>query len=143
MRSVFCTDFVTNSHCLSSGVEEFGDVRKTLFEILRCGAGTMRLTLRTLLAYLDDLLEPGQSREIGEKISESGYASALVDRIREVMRRRRLTAPDPKSPNSGLDTNSIEVFSGLDTWLMAANCFSSTGTGRTPLVRMAGPPVLG
>ena len=42
----------------------------------------MRLTLRTLLAYLDDLLEPGQSREIGEKISESGYASTLVDRIR-------------------------------------------------------------
>ncbi|MFT4556722.1 MAG: hypothetical protein ACI92S_002072 [Planctomycetaceae bacterium] len=70
----------------------------------------MRLTLRTLLAYLDDLLEPGQSREIGEKISESGYASALVDRIREVMRRRRLTAPDPKSPNSGLDTNSIAEY---------------------------------
>ena len=70
----------------------------------------MRLTLRTLLAYLDDLLEPGQSREIGEKISESGYASALVDRIREVMRRRRLTAPDPRSPNSGLDTNSIAEY---------------------------------
>ena len=31
----------------------------------------MRLTLRTLLAYLDDLLEAGQSREIGEKNSES------------------------------------------------------------------------
>ncbi len=70
----------------------------------------MRLTLRTLLAYLDDLLEPSQAREIGEKISESGYASALVDRIREVMRRRRLTAPDPKSPNSGLDTNSIAEY---------------------------------
>ena len=70
----------------------------------------MRLTLRTLLAYLDDLLEAGQSREIGEKISESGYASTLVDRIREVMRRRRLTAPDPKSPNSGLDTNSIAEY---------------------------------
>jgi hypothetical protein len=63
-----------------------------------------------LLAYLDDLLEAGQSREIGEKISESGYASALVDRIREVMRRRRLTAPDPKSPNSGLDTNAIAEY---------------------------------
>lgn len=78
--------------------------------VTRRGAETMRLTLRTLLAYLDDLLEPGQSREIGEKISESGYASALVDRIREVMRRRRLTAPDPKSPNSGLDTNSIAEY---------------------------------
>lgn len=70
----------------------------------------MRLTLRTLLAYLDDLLEPAQAREIGEKISESGYASALVDRIREVMRRRRLTAPDPRNPNSGLDTNSIAEY---------------------------------
>ncbi|NQV27971.1 MAG: hypothetical protein HQ518_26780 [Rhodopirellula sp.] len=70
----------------------------------------MRLTLRTLLAYLDDLLEPAQAREIGEKISESGYASALVDRIREVTRRRRLTAPDPKSPNSGLDTNSVAEY---------------------------------
>ena len=78
----------------------------------------MRLTLRTLLAYLDDLLEPAQSREIGEKISESGYASALVDRIREVMRRRRLTAPDPKSPNSGLDTNSVAEY--LDNTLEPA-----------------------
>ena len=70
----------------------------------------MRLTLRTLLAYLDDILEPGQAREIGEKISESGYASALVDRIREVMRRRRLTAPDVKGPGSGPDANSISEY---------------------------------
>ncbi|MDA1162025.1 MAG: hypothetical protein O3B13_02875 [Planctomycetota bacterium] len=70
----------------------------------------MRLTLRTLLAYLDDILEPGQSREIGDKISESGYASALVDRVREVMRRRRLTAPDPKNPGSGLDGNSVAEY---------------------------------
>ena len=70
----------------------------------------MRLTLRTLLAYLDDLLEPAQAREIGEKISESGYASALVDRIREVMRRRRLTAPDAKSPSGGLDPNSVAEY---------------------------------
>ncbi|MEX0717064.1 MAG: hypothetical protein WD066_10765 [Planctomycetaceae bacterium] len=53
----------------------------------------MRLTLRTLLAYLDDMLEPNQAREIGVKIAESGVASSLVDRIREVMRRRRLGAP--------------------------------------------------
>ena len=70
----------------------------------------MRLTLRTLLAYLDDLLEPTQAREIGEKISESGYASSLVDRIREVMRRRRLTAPDAKSPSGGLDPNSVAEY---------------------------------
>lgn len=70
----------------------------------------MRLTLRTLLAYLDDILEPSQTREIGSKISESGYASALVNRIREVMRRRRLTAPDPSGPGSGLDPNKVAEY---------------------------------
>ena len=70
----------------------------------------MRLTLRTLLAYLDDILEPSQAREIGDKVSESGYASALVDRIREVMRRRRLTAPDLTGPGSGIDPNSVAEY---------------------------------
>lgn len=63
----------------------------------------MRLTLRTLLAYLDDMLEPNQAKEIGAKIAESNLASALVDRIREVMRRRRLGAPglnDTPDPNT-------------------------------------------
>ena len=50
----------------------------------------MRLTLRTLLAYLDDILEPAQAKEIGDKLNESSFASSLVSRIREVMRRRRL-----------------------------------------------------
>ena len=70
----------------------------------------MRLTLRTLLAYLDDILEPSQAREIGEKISESGYASSLVEHIREVMRKRRLGAPDPSGPGMGLDPNSVAEY---------------------------------
>lgn len=70
----------------------------------------MRLTLRTLLAYLDDILEPAQTKEIGEKISESGYAAALVSRIKEVMRRRRLTAPELSGPESGLDPNSVSEY---------------------------------
>lgn len=70
----------------------------------------MRLTLRTLLAYLDDILEPAQTREIGAKVSQSGYASALIDRIREVMRRRRLTAPDLHGPGMGLDPNKVAEY---------------------------------
>ena len=41
----------------------------------------MRLTLRTLLAYLDDALEPGQARLIGQKVAESDAAQELIGRI--------------------------------------------------------------
>ena len=34
----------------------------------------MRLTLRTLLAYLDDTLDVTQAREIGPKVGEIGIA---------------------------------------------------------------------
>lgn len=67
----------------------------------------MRLTLRTLLAYLDDVLEPSQAKELGEKIAESSVATALVNRMREVMRRRRLSAPAVQGPGSGVDANRI------------------------------------
>ena len=44
----------------------------------------MRLTLRTLLAWLDDTLPPIQVREIGRQVSESPYAQELVERIHRV-----------------------------------------------------------
>lgn len=53
----------------------------------------MRLTLRTLLAYLDDLLKPAEAREIGRRLSESEGAGAMAGRIRDVLRRRRIAAP--------------------------------------------------
>ncbi|MCA9065983.1 MAG: hypothetical protein KDA96_23100, partial [Planctomycetaceae bacterium] len=54
----------------------------------------MKLTLRTLLAYLDDRLSPVDAREIGQKIARSPFTTELVDRIREVKRRRRLSTLD-------------------------------------------------
>ena len=41
----------------------------------------MRLTLRTLLAYLDDTLEPTQAKLIGQKVAESDQARELIERI--------------------------------------------------------------
>ncbi|MCH2202509.1 MAG: hypothetical protein MK102_11110 [Fuerstiella sp.] len=56
----------------------------------------MRLTLRTLLAYLDDRLSSANAREIGKKLNDSAFAQDLADRIRTVMRQRRLSAPGRK-----------------------------------------------
>lgn len=50
----------------------------------------MRLTLRTLLAYLDDRLAPNQAKEIGQKVTTSPFATELANRIKSVVRRRRL-----------------------------------------------------
>lgn len=70
----------------------------------------MRLTLRTLLAYLDDVLEPQATREIGKKIQDSPQAAALVSRMREAMRRRRIGAPDVIGPSQGVDSNLVAQY---------------------------------
>ena len=70
----------------------------------------MRLTLRTLLAYLDDTLEPGQAKLIGQKVAESDAAQELIARIKQVTRRRRLTTPSPTGPGGKLDVNMIAEY---------------------------------
>ncbi len=77
----------------------------------------MRLTLRTLMAYLDDVLEPADTKIIGLKIQESPMAQLLVSRIRDVMRRRRLKAPEVFGPEMGIDPNIVAQY--LDTTLPA------------------------
>lgn len=53
----------------------------------------MRLTLRTLLAYLDDTLGAADSRLMGQKVAENPTAQELVDRIKKLVRRRSISAP--------------------------------------------------
>src|SRR5688572_9311021 len=67
----------------------------------------MRLTLRTLLAYLDDTLEPAQARLIGQKIAESEQAQDIIKLIQQVTRRRRITTPPDGGPGGKLDPNTL------------------------------------
>ena len=69
----------------------------------------MRLTLRTLLAWLDDTLEPGQVREIGKQVAESPFAQELSDRIHRVTRQRRLSIPSGSGPD-GTDANVVASY---------------------------------
>ena len=75
----------------------------------------MRLTLRTMLAYLDDVLDSGETQELEQKIEESSFASGLVHRIRDSTRRLRLGAPKVDGKGIGLDANSVAEY--LDSTL--------------------------
>lgn len=77
----------------------------------------IKLTLRTLLAYLDDTLEPAEIKHIGQKIKESPHAQELIARIQKVVRRRRITAPPPHGATDRFDANYIADY--LDNELTA------------------------
>lgn len=70
----------------------------------------MRLTLRTMLAYLDEQLDPPQMTEIGLKIRESGVASGMIDRIRTSMKKGRMEAPKLDARGIGKDANSVAEY---------------------------------
>lgn len=75
----------------------------------------MRLTLRTMLAYLDDVLDPSEAQQIGKKISEVETASNLVLRIRDAVSRPSLGAP--KIGGRAVDANTVAEY--LDNTLPA------------------------
>ena len=70
----------------------------------------MRLTLRTMLAYLDNVLEPNESEELGHKIRESRFAGELVDLIRSVSGKVRMDAPKVDGKGMGHDANTVSEY---------------------------------
>jgi hypothetical protein len=69
----------------------------------------MRLTLRTLLAWLDDTLPPAEVREIGHQVAESPFAKELVERIHRVTRQRRLSVPNSTGQDA-IDPNAVAAY---------------------------------
>jgi len=70
----------------------------------------MRLTLRTLLAYMDDFLEQEDKEDIAEKLKNNEQATALLERIKEVMSRARLGAPQVIGSGMARDPNSVAEY---------------------------------
>ncbi|MEL7337448.1 MAG: hypothetical protein AAFN70_14740, partial [Planctomycetota bacterium] len=75
----------------------------------------MRLTLRTLLAYLDDTLEPQDAEALREKLQQSSYATQLVQRIRSSLSDPTLSAPNPESVHPIEEPNMMSDY--LDSTL--------------------------
>lgn len=75
----------------------------------------MRLTLRTLLAWIDGVLPPAEQEELGAKVTASPIAPRLVERIHQAV--ANPTLPSPSGQAVGDDPNAVAEF--LDNVLPA------------------------
>jgi hypothetical protein len=77
----------------------------------------MRLTLRTLLAFLDNTLEQTDADALRPKVEESEFAKLITARIDSSLKQPRLSAPPLDEKGVGLDANDISQY--LDNTLPA------------------------
>lgn len=95
----------------------------------------LQLTLRTLLAYIDDTLEPSQAQALGKLVAESDEVKELVERIKKVTRRRGLTTPLPSGGDETADPNTVAAY--LDNALDSATIKQVEETCLTSDVHLA------
>lgn len=70
----------------------------------------MRLTLRTLLAWLDGVLPPDDQKRLGDRVAGSTVASHIVERIRAAVARSVLPAPRITAKGLADDPNSVAEY---------------------------------
>ena len=70
----------------------------------------MRLTLRALLAYLYNVLEPAEAEEFAGKVQESPVASGLVQRIRGITHKVRMNSPKIDAKGLTDDANNVAEY---------------------------------
>jgi hypothetical protein len=70
----------------------------------------MRLTLRTLLAWMDDVLPQEEQRQLGEKVEASGVARQLVERIRACVANPHLSSPRVEGKGLAADADSVAEY---------------------------------
>ncbi|MFO1064039.1 MAG: hypothetical protein U0892_09265 [Pirellulales bacterium] len=70
----------------------------------------MRLTLRTLLAYRDRVLNPAEMDDMHRRVQQSPTAGKLVKRIDELAARKQILAPPVDGKGLGSDANSIAEY---------------------------------
>lgn len=70
----------------------------------------MRLTLRTLLAYLDKVLDPNDAKVLQEKVAHGRLARGMVDRIQAVLSRPKLAAPKVDARGTAGDANVVAEY---------------------------------
>jgi hypothetical protein len=70
----------------------------------------MRLTLRTLLAWMDGVLPPEDQRQLGEKVEGSPVARKLVERIGACVGNPQLSAPRIDGKGLAVDPDSVAEY---------------------------------
>ena len=70
----------------------------------------MRLTLRTLLAYRDRVLNANELEDMHGRVQQSAMASNLVKRLESLSQRTNILAPPIEGKGLGADANSIAEY---------------------------------